>query len=70
MPIYEFKCAACGKKFDLLLSLKERDKKVKCPECSSDQVERQLSSFFAPGAGGASCTASSCAGCSGCGGSH
>lgn len=70
MPIYEFKCAACGKKFDLLLSWQERDKKVKCPECSSDKVERQLSSFFAPGTGGSSCTASSCAGCSGCHGGH
>jgi putative FmdB family regulatory protein len=45
MPIYEFKCIGCGHVFELL-QLKKDDEKsgMKCPKCSSQEVERVLSS--------------------------
>ena len=34
MPIYEFKCPACGNIFDELLSWKQKQEdNVECPEC-------------------------------------
>lgn len=44
MPIYEFKCLGCGHVFELL-KLKQKDEQsgMKCPKCSSLEVERVLS---------------------------
>jgi len=54
MPIYEFRCLKCGKIFELL-KLKKEDEaiKMKCPHCSSPNVERVLSavSVFTSGSG-------------------
>ena len=48
MPIYEFRCLDCKKRFDLVLSVTEYDpKKVKCPKCGAKKVERQWSRVFA-----------------------
>jgi len=46
MPIYEFRCLKCGKVFELL-KLKKEDEGVtmKCPKCSSPDVERVLSTI-------------------------
>jgi putative FmdB family regulatory protein len=45
MPIYEFKCVGCGHVFELLKLKKEDEKSgMKCPKCSSQEVERVLSS--------------------------
>jgi putative FmdB family regulatory protein len=47
MPTYEYRCAACGKKFSLILSIGEHDaKKPKCPKCRSTRVEQQFGHFF------------------------
>ncbi|MCJ7482939.1 MAG: zinc ribbon domain-containing protein, partial [Thermodesulfovibrionales bacterium] len=44
MPIYEFKCVGCGHVFELLKLKKEDEKSgMKCPKCSSQEVERVLS---------------------------
>ena len=37
MPIYDYKCARCGHRFDLLRSVSARDD-VKCPKCGGDVV--------------------------------
>jgi putative FmdB family regulatory protein len=45
MPIYEFKCLGCGHIFELLQLQKKIEKPaMKCPKCSSPEVERVLSS--------------------------
>jgi len=45
MPIYEFKCVGCGHVFELLKLKKEDEKSgMKCPKCSSQEVEKVLSS--------------------------
>lgn len=41
MPIYEFKCQACGHIFELLQKLSDADP-TDCPECGAAQVRRQL----------------------------
>ena len=39
MPIYEYECAACGHRFELIQ--KHSDKRVRtCPECKARKVER------------------------------
>jgi putative FmdB family regulatory protein len=42
MPLYEYKCGACGHCFEVLV----RDKNTPaCPACHAENVERQLSLF-------------------------
>lgn len=45
MPIFEYKCADCGAKFDELVG--SPDEKVPCPKCKSAKTEKQLSVFAA-----------------------
>jgi len=42
MPIYAFRCAACGHDFDRLQKLSDPDP-VACPQCGEPQVQRRLS---------------------------
>jgi putative FmdB family regulatory protein len=50
VPIYEFVCESCGHRFEELVGshvgLEADD--VACPECSSEKVERRVSSSYAP----------------------
>ena len=41
MPIYAFRCAACGHDFDRLQKLSDPDPAA-CPECGEPQVQRRL----------------------------
>jgi len=48
MPTYAYLCRKCGKKFDLTMSVSEREaKKVRCPKCSSLRVAPQIVNFYA-----------------------
>lgn len=43
MPIYEYQCQACHKRFELSISYDEYDKKkVTCAHCKSDKVSRRI----------------------------
>ncbi len=50
MPIYEFACQSCGHRFEELVGshvgVEAAD--VVCPECGSAEVERLISSSYAP----------------------
>ncbi|HEX5822029.1 MAG TPA: zinc ribbon domain-containing protein [Solirubrobacterales bacterium] len=50
MPIYEFACRSCGHHFEELVGshvgLDAAD--VSCPECGAAEVERLLSTSYAP----------------------
>ena len=47
MPVYEFICRNCRKKFEIVKTVAEYGKgKVKCPKCKSSKVERRWSSIF------------------------
>ena len=43
MPLYEYKCLACERQFELLIL--RASQTVACPACSSESVERLLSLF-------------------------
>ena len=48
MPLYEYICKKCHKKFGEVLTLKEHDaKKVRCPKCKSKELEKVIEPFFA-----------------------
>jgi len=46
MPTYDFKCEKCNKKFTLIISLSEYEKKkFRCPKCKSTRVKQQITFF-------------------------
>ncbi len=48
MPVYEYRCAQCHRKFTVTMSIAEYEKKkVKCPKCGSKKVEQQPAAFYA-----------------------
>lgn len=73
MPIYEYICKDCGKRFEMLRTIKEADSPIACKSCQSSQTERALSVFFAQSgsqiiAGGnnggcVGCTSGACSSC-------
>ncbi len=42
MPIFDFKCRACGHEFELLV---RGGAQAECPACASQDVEKQFSTF-------------------------
>ena len=49
MPLYEYSCADCSDKFDVLTSYANRDLKQVCPTCESTKTKVMISSFAAFG---------------------
>ena len=45
MPIYEYQCRTCGKEFEMLV--RESSQAPACPECSSMELRKKLSTFAA-----------------------
>jgi len=43
MPLYEYKCQGCGHQFEALIL--PQSPAAACPACSSDLLERLVSSF-------------------------
>jgi len=43
MPLYEYRCLECRRRFTLLLSIAERDKAQTCPYCGAAQSRRLVS---------------------------
>jgi len=44
MPTYEYVCSDCGEKFEIGMSLAEKEsgKKPSCPKCKSEKVAQVL----------------------------
>jgi putative FmdB family regulatory protein len=42
MPLYEYDCLACGKRFEVLV---RGPQAIACPSCGHDRVERAVSAF-------------------------
>jgi len=51
MPLYEYNCRKCSKRFEQLLYGKE---KPSCPTCHGTNLEKLVSTFAAIGGGGES----------------
>ena len=76
MPVYDYKCKACGADFEVRCGIRDSRKNVRCAECSSRKVSQLLGSFTALGLTSkrpskrgdsdacGSCAKSSCVGCS------
>ena len=52
MPIYEYRCGQCGRRFEALLSRAEAEQAQTCPKCGAavggpDRPEDRLLSVFA-----------------------
>ncbi|MBA4407044.1 hypothetical protein C0389_07210 [bacterium] len=47
MPIFEYKCNDCNKKFEVLHKSSTNLEEVICPECQSKNHKKLLSSFSA-----------------------
>jgi len=71
MPIYEYRCMDCRKKFDLLRPMSKSTEPAECPACKG-QSKRIASTFMAKGSGGeslgggggcTSCSSSTCGSC-------
>jgi len=43
MPLYEYRCTACGETFEIIASLAERDEKAVCPACGGHDTARVFS---------------------------
>lgn len=61
MPIYEYKCKKCGKKFEEFQSIGASNESLTCPACGEPKPERLLSIF---GSSGSSASVDSSGGCS------
>ncbi len=69
MPIYEFKCAKCAKKYEELVAV--GGDSAGCPECGSKETKRLFSAFgvksgdnfTSSSSGCSSCSKSSCSSC-------
>jgi putative FmdB family regulatory protein len=44
MPIYEYRCTSCGRRFEALVSVRAAST-PSCPSCDSPSVEKQVSTF-------------------------
>ncbi|MHB9039824.1 MAG: FmdB family zinc ribbon protein [Melioribacteraceae bacterium] len=65
MPVFEYKCNDCNKKFDVLHKSSANLEEVICPACQSKNHKKLLSSFSASTGsssfdGGSSCSDGSC----------
>lgn len=65
MPIYEYTCRKCEKKFEKLVRSMSSTEKVACPECGSKQTERELSVFAVSAEAARSTPNMRCQGCAG-----
>ena len=45
MPIYEYECQKCGKKFEHFHWFSGDEKMLKCPKCGAEEPKRVISSF-------------------------
>jgi putative FmdB family regulatory protein len=65
MPFYEFKCSACGFRFEKMCSMGDKGENLLCPECGAIKPQRVFSTFSSPGGDSGSAGGNSkCSGCS------
>jgi putative FmdB family regulatory protein len=61
MPLYEYRCKNCGKSFEKMMRWSEADRSPVCPNCQSQDTQKQISTFASLGSSsGSGTSASSC----------
>jgi putative FmdB family regulatory protein len=69
MPLYEYTCQECGHRFEVLQRIGEGPEGVECPQCESENIEKEFSTFASTSdSGGMSFGSSGGGGCGGGGG--
>lgn len=48
MPIYEYYCTQCRKRFEVLQAIGASDSGLSCPKCHAPNPRRLISPFFNP----------------------
>ncbi|MCU0229915.1 MAG: zinc ribbon domain-containing protein [Acidobacteria bacterium] len=66
MPLYEFRCEACGLIQEYLLRVGQGPEGLSCRGCGASRLAKQFSTFATAG-GGASLPAAPCGSPGGCG---
>jgi len=64
MPIYEYACTVCEKRFEELIRTATEETQLKCPYCSGSEIQRKMSVFGMPSTGSTLSSGPSCASCS------
>jgi putative FmdB family regulatory protein len=65
MPLYEYFCKECGKRFDKMMRFGDVGKPVECPYCSSLETSKQITTFASLGASSGGTQVQSSSNCSG-----
>jgi putative FmdB family regulatory protein len=58
MPLYEYRCQACGDTFETIRGLNDKDEDVECPQCGAKKAEKLMSACTIKGASSSSSTSS------------
>ncbi|HHE42040.1 MAG TPA: zinc ribbon domain-containing protein [Dehalococcoidia bacterium] len=73
MPLYEYECDACGKRFEVRQNVGEDGSHLKCPRCETPSPRRVFSTFACTGtevpalSGGGACSTCGSGNCASCG---
>ncbi len=65
MPLYDFRCEACGKVFEIRATIKQKEAGIEpeCPECHAHEARQVITAgLMLHGAGGTSGPTSCCGG--------
>ncbi|MGE5125964.1 MAG: FmdB family zinc ribbon protein [Betaproteobacteria bacterium] len=54
MPLYEYRCATCGSRFEVLRRVGQGPEGLACPQCGQQDVEKEYSTFAGSVAGSGS----------------
>ncbi|MEW6219075.1 MAG: zinc ribbon domain-containing protein [Thermodesulfobacteriota bacterium] len=64
MPIYEYRCRACGRIFECLVTVSSGSQQQTCRYCGSQETDKTFSAFSCRSGSAASLTSSGGGGCS------
>jgi putative FmdB family regulatory protein len=64
LPLYEYRCAGCGHRFEVLQRVGQGAAGLDCPQCGKDSVEKEFSTFAGAVPGSVGGAAASGGGCS------
>ncbi len=61
MPLYEYQCADCETRFEVLQRVGQGSEGLACPDCGETEVEKEYSTFASSVAGGSAAGGGACA---------
>ena len=61
MPLYEYHCAGCDSRFEVLQRVGEGSEGLECPSCGTTDVEKEYSTFAGSSGAGMSLGGGGCA---------